>query len=165
MSGVSKPISKSDDSSKEFIIKCLKGDETHGFDIDSIYFYKGKYLIFEYLKDENLSLSPHQSDPKYYPYNWQKFYSLFQIAQKLGGTLYLVNYSDGFGKDGKEQPKHFAEQVKLFKVKNVDYEKLKREYLDLPRYNRPKHCDYIVSETKELMFEEYSKWLREINKI
>ncbi len=76
-----------------------------------------------------------------------------------------MNYSDGFGKDGKEQPKHFAEQVKLFKVKNVDYEKLKREYLDLPRYNRPKHCDYIVSETKELTFEEYSKWLREINKI
>ncbi len=82
MSGVSKPISKSDDSSKEFIIKCLKGDETHGFDIDSIYFYKGKYLIFEYLKDENLSLSPHQSDPKYYPYNWQKFYSLFQTSVK-----------------------------------------------------------------------------------
>lgn len=164
MSESSKQIFKGDDSSKEFIIKCLKNDETHGFDIDSIYFYEGKYLIFEYLKDNNLKLSPHQSDPKYYPYNWKKFYSLFQITKKLNATLYLVNYSNGFGQGGEKQPENFKEQVRLFEVIDVDIEKLEREYLNLPLGKRPKHCEYIKSKTKELTFEEYSLWLREINK-
>ncbi|EOE2130820.1 hypothetical protein ACKCCQ_001359 [Campylobacter coli] len=45
----SKPIGKSDDSSKEFIIRCLGGDKTYGFDIDSVYVYQNsinsKYYI------------------------------------------------------------------------------------------------------------------------
>lgn len=41
----SKPIGKSDDSSKAFIIKCLKGDKTYGFDIDSIYLLQNEKNI------------------------------------------------------------------------------------------------------------------------
>ncbi|WP_270974429.1 hypothetical protein [Campylobacter helveticus] len=68
----SKTISKSDDTSKEFIIKCLNGDKTYGFDIDSIYLLlnesTNQYYIFEYLKCENEHLTPHQSNPKFCNY-------------------------------------------------------------------------------------------------
>ena len=50
MSGeTSKPIKKTDDESKRFIIDCLGGENTHGFDVDSVYYYKGCWCLFEYL--------------------------------------------------------------------------------------------------------------------
>ena len=49
----SKKISKIDDSSKKFIMDCLGGNNTYGFDIDSIYFVNGQWYLFEYLKCEN----------------------------------------------------------------------------------------------------------------
>ena len=94
MSGeTSKPIKKTDDESKRFIIDCLGGENTHGFDVDSVYYYKGCWCLFEYLKCENENMTPYTSDPKYYPWNWKKFYSLFCLAKGVNGKLILVNYS------------------------------------------------------------------------
>lgn len=112
----SKPIQKVDDASKQFIIDSLQGDATHGFDIDSIYFYKGKWCIFEYLKCENEYMTPYTSDPKFYPYNWKKFYLLYVITKQLNGRLFLVNYST------RDKDK---DQVKVMEVISFDYEKAK----------------------------------------
>ena len=56
MDNLSKPISKTDDASKQMQIDSLKGDQGHGFDIDTIYFVDGEWYIFEYLKCENFIL-------------------------------------------------------------------------------------------------------------
>ena len=168
----SKTKKKSDDSSKEFIIQCLKGDKTYGFDIDSIYYNirDNKYYIFEYLKCESVKVSPFQSEPKYYPYNWRKFHSLFQLAKKLNGILILVNYSDGYKQEkingqiqtielpNKDQYKN---EVRLLYVKDINY-KLLQQYES--SQNKPRYLDYIsYSVDKKITLEEFSTWLRNIN--
>lgn len=90
----SKKISKIDDSSKKFIMDCLGNNNTYGFDIDSIYFVDGQWYLFEYLKCENEYMNPHTSNPKYYPWNYKKFLSLYKIKNELNGKLFLINYSD-----------------------------------------------------------------------
>lgn len=116
MDKTSKPIQKVDDASKQFIIEALEGDVTHGFDIDSICFCKGRWYIFEYLKCDNEYMTPYTSDPKYYPYNWKKFYSLYVITKQLNGILFLVNYST------REKDR---DEVKVMEVMGFDYEKAK----------------------------------------
>lgn len=170
----SKPIGKSDDSSKAFIIKCLKGDKTYGFDIDSIYLFHNKainqYYIFEYLKCENEHLTPHTSNPKYYPYNWRKFHSLFQLAKRLNAKLLLINYSDGY-KQVKQNDKiilqelpnkeKYINEVKVFYVSNINYKALKEYESSNPK---PKHLEYLEYEKVEsLTFDEFSKKLRKLN--
>lgn len=172
----SKPIGKSDDSSKAFIIKCLKGDKTYGFDIDSIYYNEriNQYYIFEYLKCENDHLTPHTSNPKYYPYNWRKFHSLFQLAKRLNAKLLLVNYGDGY-KQVKQDDKIFLQElpnkekyineVKIFYVSNIDYKALQK-YESLPDGQKPKTLEYLKYEKVEnLTFDEFSNKLRDLNKI
>lgn len=173
MQNYSKSIKKSDDSSKEFIINCLKGDKTYGFDIDSIYFDsdKGKYYIFEYLKCESSSVTPHTSEPKFYPYNWRKFHSLYNVAKKLNGTLILVNYSDGYKQqviDGNVQSialnnqEQYKNEVKLLYVESLDY-KLIKEYEQSS--NKQRSLDYIkYSGIKKITVQEFSDYLRKLNK-
>ena len=174
----SKPIGKSDDSSKEFIIRCLKGDKTFGFDIDSIYLLYNdettQYYIFEYLKCESERVTPHKSDPKYYPYNWRKFHSLFQLAKKLNAKLLLVNYGDGYKhiiENGittlKELPnkESYINEVKLFTVSNIKYDVLKK-YDTTEFYQRPKILEYLEYETVEnLTLEQFSEKLRKLNQM
>ena len=119
MDNLSKPISKTDDASKQMQIDSLKGDQGHGFDIDTIYFVDGEWYIFEYLKCENEFVSPFTSEPARYPWNWKKFHSLYQVAKKLNGKLILVNYST------REKDRN---EVKVMFVKNINYEMIK-EYI------------------------------------
>ncbi|ECO3446594.1 hypothetical protein FX743_09045 [Campylobacter coli] len=163
----SKPIGKSDDSSKEFIIRCLGGDKTYGFDIDSVYVYQNsinsKYYIFEYLKCDSIYVTPHTSDPNKYPYNWKKFHSLFQLTKKLGGTLILVNYSNGYDSQMKELPNKeiYENQVKMLFVEDIDYNAIKQYELSYPK---PKYLNYLkYSDVKFLTLDEFSNILRQIN--
>lgn len=163
----SKPLGKSDDSSKEFIIQCLGGDKTYGFDIDSVYIYQNntnnKYYIFEYLKCDSVHVTPYTSDPSKYPYNWRKFHSLFQLTKKLGGTLILVNYSNGYDSQMKELPNKeiYKNQVKMLFVKDIDYKAIKQYESSHPK---PKHLNYLIySNIKLLTLEEFSNILRRVN--
>jgi len=90
----SKPISKTDDASKQVIIELLKGNVTGGFDIDSIYYISGEgWVVMEFLKCD--TVRPFDSHPnRYWFKNKQKFLSLWKVAQTLGGKLLLVNYED-----------------------------------------------------------------------
>ncbi len=141
----SKVIGKVDDSSKQFIIECLDNDKTGGFDIDSIYKVKDRWILFEYLKCD--TMPPEKSDPKYYPYNWRKFYSLYSISKELNADLYLVNYS---------YEDEWKNQVKLMKVTDFDLEKAKS--------NKNKHCEYMKFKSTVLTKQKFSDWLRKINK-
>lgn len=95
MFGFSKPIRKGDDAVKDVIMQALAGRNTHGFDIDSIYYNKGMggWIVIEFLKCD--TVRPHQSHPRrYWNKNWRKFASLWTITKALRGKLYLVNYED-----------------------------------------------------------------------
>lgn len=146
----SKKIKKTDDSAKEFIIKCLKDNPTYGFDIDSIYYLNNQYYIFEYLKCENEYVSPHTSHPRRYPYNWRKFYSLWEITNKLGGFLFLVNYSD------RSADKNL---VKLIYVKDFKYEKLD----ELDGCKKGSKIDFLETEEFDLTDDEFSEYLINLN--
>ena len=89
MSSYSKPIQKTDDASKEFIMELLEGNETHGIDIDSLYYTDDGWVVIEFLKCD--TVDPHKSHPNRYPFNWKKFVTLFELAKKLEGKLILVN--------------------------------------------------------------------------
>lgn len=100
---MSKPIRKTDDSAKQLIIEALEGNQTGGFDLDSVYFIDGIYYVLEFLKCD--TVRPNKSHPNRYWYkNAQKFISLWNITRKLDGLLYLVNYEDS------------REQFKVIKV-------------------------------------------------
>ena len=151
MAYTSKPIKKTDVDSKQFIIDCLCNDQTHGFDLDSIYYYNNKWIIFEYLKCENDHMTPHTSHPKYYPYNWKKFYSLYSLAKQLNGELFLVNYST------RDEDKHL---VRIMQVLSFDYEKVQ----DYCSKNLRGPCDYMTLKTWEITLNEFSAQLRKLNK-
>lgn len=158
ISNDSKPISKSDDSSKAFIMKVLETEKTHGFDVDSVYYDKDeKWMLFEYLKCENEFLTPHSSHPSRYPWNWRKFYSLFQMAEKLGGQLILVNYSDR---------ENDMDQVRVLKVRGIDYQQLELYIrMNFKQRQYMKSLDYLTIDSDEKMtFDEYKEWLKGINK-
>ena len=96
MAETSKPLKNTDESSKALIIECLGGDNTCGFDIDSIYYVEidAKWIVIEFLKCDAKKVRPRDSHPKRYWYNWRKFASLWRLVTKLEGTLFLVNYED-----------------------------------------------------------------------
>ena len=151
MKNQSKPIRKTDDESKQFIINSLKGDVTRGFDIDSIYYHNDKWYIFEYLKCESEKVTPYSSDPKYYPQNWKKFYLLYSVARKLNGVLLLINYST------RDKDKN---EVKVMRVLDLDYEKAKS-------YSKKDGglCEYMKLESWQLTMDEFSERLRKFNAV
>ena len=133
-------------------IDSLKGDQGHGFDIDTIYYVDGVWHVFEYLKCESEYVSPFTSDPSRYPWNWRKFHSLFQIAKQLNGKLVLVNYST------RDKDKN---EVRVMIVKDINYDKINNY---LKSSDTRKRVDYIEYEhIYNFTFDEYSEWLRELN--
>jgi len=154
MKNNSKLISKSDDSSKIFIIDSLKSNETHGMDVDSFYFVDSTWYLFEFLKCDSDYVNPHTSDPKRYPWNWKKFHTLFYLASQLGGKLILINYSD------KERNKHM---VRMMVVEKFNYEIL-RDYINNPSKYYRKPVEYMIySYDKQMTKDEFSEWLINFN--
>ena len=145
----SKPIGKTDEASKEFIIELLEGEETHGIDIDSIYYIKeGGWIIFEFLKCD--TVDPYESHPNRYPFNWKKFATLFELSKKLEGKLILVNYS----KDNK-----WKDNIKLLIVKNVNIRKVLTDLSSGLKYSK-----YIEAEEKRMSLSEFRKWFINLNR-
>jgi hypothetical protein len=129
----SKIIKKTDEAGKELIIELLGDQVTGGFDIDSVYKINGKWIILELLKCD--TVRPHDSHPnRYWFKNKRKFISLWEIAQDLKGSLFLLNYEDN------------REQFLLIKV------------LDINKENG------ISKEEKiRLTLEEVKSWFKKLN--
>ena len=147
MSDYSKPIQKTDDASKEFIMELLEGNETHGVDIDSLYYTDDGWVVIEFLKCD--TVDPHKSHPNRYPFNWKKFVTLFELAKKLEGKLILVNYS---------KEKEWRNHIKIIDVENVNIEQVQNDLNSRKRYSK-----YIEGKEKEMTFLEFKKWFNALN--
>lgn len=98
----------------------LNGDSTKGFDLDLFQFVPStnEYIVYEFLKRENQYINNIKAHPMRYSWtnrwndNKQKYISLWNISQHLGGRLILVNYSDNLN-----------EKVSLIEVKGLDINK------------------------------------------
>lgn len=171
-----KQISKIDDSAKEFQKKCLAGLDGKGIDIDTLYLSKNidiegkiiddnyKFYFIEYLRDASKLVDPWQSNPNKYKWNWRKFYTLFELSNKVGGQLVLVNYSNGLLMDGTPAPPDYIDKVKLMYVESVDVNACKlfsQLYKDeIKKYDN----DYIkFSAVRNLSFEKYKEWMQTVN--
>jgi len=149
MSEKSKPIGKIDEASKEFIMELLGNEETHGIDIDCIYYIKGKgWIIFEFLKCD--TVDPYESHPNRYPFNWKKFATLFKLSKKLEGELILVNYSK---KD------RWKDNIKVLYVKDVNIDKVKRDLSSGLKYS-----EYIKTEEEKMNLSEFREWFINLNR-
>lgn len=114
---------KTDDSAKELIIEALEGQETGGFDLDSVYRVKDTYYVLEFLKCD--TVRPFNSHPRRYWFkNRQKFLSLWDITTKLGGRLYLVNYEDS------------REQFKVIRVLSLNESGIQEEKVNLWNFDQ-----------------------------
>ncbi len=126
----SKQLRKGDDSAKELIVETLSGHLTGGFDLDSVYCVNGTYYVLEFLKCD--TVRPNDSHPRrYWSKNRQKFIALWNITQRLQGTLFLINYEDS------------RQQFKVMKVLSVtdddistkdwlmDFDKFKQFFIKL----------------------------------
>lgn len=135
-----------------FIKELLEDYNTYGMDIDCIYYDKVKkrYIIIEFLHCD--SKHPFESHPHYYPFNYKKFCSLWEIAKELGAELWLVNFS---------VLDEYKDNVRLLKINGIDYNKV--DYYKNQKI-KPKRLDYlnIFSDTK-MSFDEFKKIFRQLN--
>ena len=143
----SKKISKVDESSKQFIMEMLGDNQTHGIDVDCVYFKDGKsWLIMEFLKCD--TVDPFDSHPNRYAKNWKKFATLFEITKGLNGNLWLVNYS--FEEKWKNH-------VKLLKVKNVDVGTVKAAATVFNAY-----VNYLSADEEKMELKKFKEIFNEI---
>jgi len=121
--GLSKPLSKKDDSGDSFVQEMLGGDPTYAINFDRLQFDKnlGNYIIFEFLLcEEEQVVTPYSSHPnRYWFKNSRKFIGLWEAARKLEAVLYLVNYA-------KKGTKH-EDEVLVIKVLDLDNTGIKQE--------------------------------------
>jgi hypothetical protein len=127
---------KFDDEIKALIIEALDENKTGGGDIDALFKTKDGFVIIEFLRC--LTVRPFESHPnRYWNYgiaktgNKNKFLALWNIAQKTGSKLILVNYEDS------------REQFKIIEVKGLSDSK------------------QIYDETSTTMnFEQFKTWFK-----
>src|SRR5690606_21650492 len=123
-----------DDEVKALIIEALGDNKTVGGDIDALFRIKSNFTIIEFIKCD--TDRPFDSHPNHYWHynnpgktdNKNKFISLWNVAQKTGSALYLVNYEDS------------REQFKVMKVTGLIESK------------------GITTEEHKWNFEEFKKW-------
>jgi hypothetical protein len=144
----SKKISKVDESSKQFIMEMLGDNQTHGIDVDCVYFKGDKsWLIMEFLKCD--TVDPFDSHPNRYAKNWKKFATLFEIAKGLKGELWLVNYSFEV---------KWKNNVKLLKVKNVDIGAVKAAPTLFNTY-----VNYLIADEEQMELDKFKQIFNDIN--
>ncbi len=127
-----------DDEVKALIIEALGDNKTGGGDIDALFRIKSNFRIIEFLKCD--TVRPFYSHPnRYWHYNnpgktgnKNKFISLWNVAQKTGSALYLVNYEDS------------RVQFKVMKVTGLIESK------------------GITTEEYKCNFEEFKKWFNSL---
>lgn len=135
-----------------FIKEILGKYNTYGMDIDSIYFDKtiNRYIVIEFLHCD--SRDPFYSHPHYYPFNYKKFCSLREIADKLDAELWLVNFST---------LEDYKNHVRILKVKAIDYdliESYKKATI------KPKRLDYlIISSDVSMSYEQFKQVFQRLN--
>ena len=147
----SKTLNKIDESAKEFIMNLLENDQTHGFDVDSIYYTNKGWVILELLKCDSIYATPYTSHPNRYPWNWKKFVCLYELCKKLNGELWLINYSF------KDSDKDL---VKLRIVESIDYNQLKYY---IQNGSQDKYLKYIKTKDYNYTFEEFKKFFKNLN--
>ena len=96
-------------------------------------------------------MTPHTSNPKYYPWNYKKFLSLFKIKEQLNGRLFLINYSDR-EKDGN--------LVKIIEVISIDKKKIE-DYINAT--DKPSQLEYLITKDTKMTKKQFSEWLKNIN--
>jgi len=146
MTDGSKPLGSDDKSGSEFVREMLQGDPTFGINFDRIQWdaSKNHYVIVELLfchpSQFERGITPYTSHPKrYFHINAQKFISLWELTNKLGAELILVNYTSKGTK--------FEDEVLVMDVISVNKDK-----------NPP-----VETSDKKMTRAEFSKWFRELN--
>lgn len=144
----SKPLKHDDTSAFEFVQEMLKEDPTCAINFDRIQWdhKEQRYVIVEFLlcdeKQFKSGVTPWTSHPnRYFHKNAQKFISLWELAQKLGAKLYLVNYA--------KADTEYADQVLLMEVICVDKDNPKTP---------------VITKDVRMTREEFSNWFRELNR-
>ncbi len=143
----SKPLEISDISGSEFSREMLKGDPTFGINFDRIQYHRSakRYVILEYLlcdeKQFDRNITPYTSHPnKYFIKNKHKFLSLWDLARKIEASLFLVNYS--------KKGTLYDNEVLLMNVIDIS----------------DNSTTPVKTKDKKYTREEFSDWLRQLNK-
>ncbi len=139
---MSKPLKHPDYSGTEFQIEMSNGEQSFGINFDVLLKHpKYGYVIIELLlcEESQLSVNPFTSHPnKYWGKNRKKFLRLWEVTQKLGGILLLVNYA-------KKGTKH-ENKVLLVQVEEMTRDGIQKE------------------KKKAFTREEFAKWYRKFNR-
>ena len=152
------------DYSKDRVIELLNGEKTHGFDHDKMFCFGGEYYLIEFLNCDKVS--PFVSNPKYFAYNWRKFYSLWHSSIALGAKLILVNYS--FKDERDKEDRNWSDMIKLLFITGFDYAALD-EYLKKTagmqdyKQKRKVHCKYLKGHYYKMRFDQFSEYYRALN--
>lgn len=154
MNNFSKPIRNTDDETKKLIIEALEGQNTYGFDVDSMFYIesKGLWVVIEFLKTNHKNVRPSDSHPnRYWRKNWRKFVTLWKLVESLGNAeLYLVNYED---ETHAQSQGRSDREFRIIKVVNV-----------IPGENGWLEEDEDFGKRyKQITFEEFKKWYQSFN--
>ena len=148
MNKESKPLQTNDNSAIELVKECLKGDVTFGINFDRIQTNSetGKYMILEYLLcDERQfknNVTPFTSHPnRYFHLNKQKFIKIWEVTKNLNADLILINYS--------KKNTQYENEILLMKVIDI------QDKIENP----------VSTKNTKMSREEFSLWLRKVNKL
>jgi hypothetical protein len=140
----SKQILLRTDPTRARLQDLLDGDETHGFDVDCLYSTTEGYTLVEFWKAEKIPA--YNSNPKFYPPNWKKFYSLAWVATLLRVSFYIVNY---------DEDRDTAGLLRVKRVRNGSNITQLKDYIETER---------VVVDGKVVReFSRLQKWFRDLN--
>lgn len=133
---------KFDDEVKALIIESLDSKKTGGGDIDALFKSKDGFVIVEFLRC--IKVRPFKSHPnRYWNYgsaktgNKNKFLALWNIAQKTGSKLILVNYEDSREQFKIIEVNGLSNSKKIYDEKSfeMNFEQFKTWFKKLVDYN------------------------------
>ena len=116
-------VLKFDDEIKALIIEALDGNKTGGGDIDALFKTKEGFILIEFLRC--VTVRPFSSHPnRYWNYgmekigNKNKFLALWNLAQKTGSKLILINYEDSRKQFKAIEVKGLSDSRKIYDEKS-----------------------------------------------
>lgn len=116
---------KFDDEVKALIIESLDGHKTGGGDIDALIKTSEGFILIEFLRC--ITVRPFESHPnRYWDYgeakigNKNKFLALWNLAQKTGSRLILVNYEDSREQFRIIEVKGLSDSLKIYKQDSIN---------------------------------------------
>lgn len=132
-----------------------------GLDVDLLIFTSQFPVLIEFLRC--ITVPVDESHPRrYWQKNWRKFCRLWEIAQRLNGLFYLINYSTVPTEAGRCDNCGQELLGAFLPVENWNFSVLEVDMMEL---NEPSKKDPILTTVRGSGFRFFSDWITNLERL